>query len=368
MESDNKSDPIFAARLSARKVCAASAAAGYIAADAAGVVEFKSLPRQWGIGMTELQTFSTSSVEPRRRVEYWNSLTCSALTPLAASPLNRRDFSGRLARREIGPVRLVDVESDPAIVYHSRQHIARSPEPVFLLCVQIEGESQFRQNGREALLRASDFTLCDSTLPYEMSFDHNRILVLGINQWTLRRYITCPEAVIALPMSGRAGLSGLLSSFVRNFWGQYSTSTTDSVYSERIGTALLELAASAYAVLPLAAAEGSALKTAWRVRIRAYIEAHLHDPDMTPQRIAGALHMSPRYLHHLFSDSDETAARYILRRRLDECARALLDTSRRDRSLLDIAMSFGFNNASHFGRVFRQRFGVSPSEYRRRRA
>jgi AraC-like DNA-binding protein len=29
-------------------------------------------------------------------------------------------------------------------------------------------------------------------------------------------------------------------------------------------------------------------------------------------------------------------------------------------------LSYGFNNASHFGRVFRQRFGVAPSEYRRR--
>ena len=315
--------------------------------------------------MSDLQTFSTASIEPRRRVEYWNSMACNAITQLAASPLNRRDFSGRLARREIGPVRLVEVESDPAMVYHSRLHIARSVEPVFLLCVQLEGESQFRQNGREALLRASDFTLCDSTLPYEMSFDHNRMLVLGINQQVLRRYIACPEALIALPMSGRTGLGGLLSSFVRNFWQQYSV-TPQGEYPERIGTALLELAASAYSVVPRAAAEGSTLKTAWRVRIRDYIEGHLHEPEMTPQRIADAMHMSARYLHHLFSDTEETAARYILRRRLDECARAMRDGARRDRSLLDIAMSFGFNNASHFGRVFRQRFGVSPSEFRRR--
>jgi AraC family transcriptional activator of tynA and feaB len=315
--------------------------------------------------MPELQTFSTSGLEPRRRIEYWNDLACNSLTQLAASPLNRRDFSGRLARTEVGPIRLVEIESDPATVYHSRQHIARSLEPVFLLCLQLDGESHFRQNGREALLRASDFTLCDSTLPYEMSFDRNRMLVLGISQQTLRRYIASPEVVIALPMSGRSGLSGLLSSFLRNFWRQYST-RIDVAFPERVGSALLELAASAYAVVPQAAAEGSTLTTAWRVRIRDHIETHLHDPEMTPQRVADALHMSARYLHHLFEDGEETAARYILRRRLDECARAMVDGSRRKRSLLDIALSYGFNNASHFGRVFRQRFGVAPSEYRRR--
>jgi AraC-like DNA-binding protein len=315
--------------------------------------------------MPEPQTYSTSGLEPRRRIEYWNDLVCNSVTKLAVSPLNRRDFSGRLARAQVGPIRLVDVESDPAVVYHSRQHIARSLEPVFLLCVQLEGQCQFRQNGREALLRTSDFTLCDSTLPYEISFDRNRMLVLGISQQTLRRYIACPEAVIALPMSGRTGLSGLLSSFLRNFWQQYATQI-DVAFSERIGSTLLELTASAYAVVPQAAAEGSTLKTAWRVRIRDFIETHLHDPEMTPQRIAAALHMSARYLHHLFEEGDETAARYILRRRLDECARAMLDGSRRNRSLLEIALNYGFNNASHFGRVFRQRFGVSPSEYRRR--
>jgi AraC family transcriptional regulator, positive regulator of tynA and feaB len=315
--------------------------------------------------MPQLQTYSTAGLEPRRRIDYWNGLACHSITQLVISPLNRRDFSGRLARTEVGPIRLVDIESDPAVVHHSRRHIAQSLDPVFLLCMQLDGESHFRQNGREALLRPSDFTLCDSTLPYEISFDHNRMLVLGIGQQTLRRYIASPEAVVALPMSGRAGLSGLLSSFLRNFWQQYST-RVDVAFSDRIGSALLELAASAYAVVPQAAVEGSTLKTAWRVRIREHIETHLHDPDMTPQRIADALHMSARYLHHLFEDNDETAARYILRRRLDECARAMLDGSRRSRSLLDIALGFGFNNASHFGRVFRQRFGVSPSEYRRR--
>jgi AraC-like DNA-binding protein len=315
--------------------------------------------------MPQLQTYSTSGLEPRRRIEYWNDLACHSLTQLAASPLNRRDFSGRLVRTEVGRIRLVELESDPAVVFHSRQHIARSLEPVFLMCVQLEGESHFRQNGREALLRETDFTLCDSTLPYEMSFDRNRMLVLGIGHQILRRYIASPEAVIGLQMSGRSGLSGLLSSFLRSFWDQYAT-RIDVAFSERVGSALLELTASAYAVVPQAAAEGSTLKTAWRVRIRDYIETHLGDPDLTPQRVADALHMSARYLHHLFEDGEESAARYILRRRLDECARAMTDGSRRGRSLLDIALSYGFNNASHFGRVFRQRFGVAPSEYRRR--
>ena len=64
--------------------------------------------------MPELQTFTTSGLEPRRRIDYWNDLAPHSLTQLAASPLNRRDFSGRLTRTEVGPIRLVAVESDAA--------------------------------------------------------------------------------------------------------------------------------------------------------------------------------------------------------------------------------------------------------------
>jgi AraC-like DNA-binding protein len=55
-----------------------------------------------------------------------------------------------------------------------------------------------------------------------------------------------------------------------------------------------------------------------------YIHAHLHDPELTPTRIAEACRITTRYLHLVFSDQEETVARYILRRRLEECARAAI--------------------------------------------
>jgi AraC-like DNA-binding protein len=33
-------------------------------------------------------------------------------------------------------------------------------------------------------------------------------------------------------------------------------------------------------------------------------------------------------------------------------------------SITEIALSTGFNNPAHFSRVFKARFGMSPSEYR----
>ena len=124
--------------------------------------------------------------------------------------------------------------------------------------------------------------------------------------------------------------------------------------------------ASAYAGITATAPEGSSIAIARREQIRSYIEAHLHDPALTPGSVAAAVHLSPRRLHQLFEADGETVGAYILRRRLEECARAMGDASQRSRTVTEIAFLHGFNNASHFGRVFRERYQATPSDYRRR--
>jgi transcriptional regulator GlxA family with amidase domain len=67
----------------------------------------------------------------------------------------------------------------------------------------------------------------------------------------------------------------------------------------------------------------------------------------------------------VFSDQEDTVARYILRRRLEECARSLQSSAHRNRSVTAIAFDHGFNSATHFGRVFRDKFNMTPREFRR---
>jgi AraC family transcriptional activator of tynA and feaB len=207
--------------------------------------------------------------------------------------------------------------------------------------------------------------LCDSTRHYEIAFGGaNRLLVLGVPDGILRRHIACPEGLVAIPMDAASGVCSLLSRFLRNFWFEYQKRMAPAT-AARINTAILDLVAAAYADLPQARSERSSLATAHRIRIINFIEAHLNDPELTPTRIADACKMTARYLHHLFSDQDETVARYILRRRLEACSRALLSPAQRSRTVTAIAFDYGFNSPTHFGRVFRAKFGATPREFRR---
>ncbi|WP_405631284.1 helix-turn-helix transcriptional regulator [Streptomyces sp. NBC_00016] len=99
-------------------------------------------------------------------------------------------------------------------------------------------------------------------------------------------------------------------------------------------------------------------------RILEYVELHLTDPDLSPEVIARAHHISVRYLHKLFKDEGTTVGRWILRRRLEECRRDLMRYGRGGRTIAAVAARWGFLSATHFSRVFRSAYGMSPREWR----
>ncbi len=318
--------------------------------------------------MLQLETFSTAGLEPRRKIEFWNDTAAASFTPLVSDPVDLRNFSGRLTRARLGDISVAEVYSDAQTVRHSRLHVARSRAAMFFVHMMLEGDSVSRQDGREARLGPGDFTLCDTTRAYDILFNSpNRMFVVGIPESLLRRHMASPESVVAVPMSGNSGLSGLVSHFLRDLWHR-CPEDLDPATAPRITRAVLDLLASAYIGVPEAQSDRSSVTTAHRLRIVNFIEAHLGDPDLTPMRVADACRMTPRYLHHLFSTESETVARYILRRRLEECSRALTLPAQGSRTVTAIAFDYGFNSPTHFGRVFRARYGITPREYRRRSA
>ncbi|MDE2261807.1 MAG: helix-turn-helix domain-containing protein [Gammaproteobacteria bacterium] len=276
-------------------------------------------------------------------------------------------FRSPVAWTELGDMLLTEVDSD-AQARLARAAGARMHPPRFFVHLQLEGEGMVRQDGREALLRTGDFTFCDGGRHYEASCPAgSRMLMLGIPTSKLRRHIACPESLAGTPMRAAAGVSGLMSGFLRDYWLQCSHSLAGES-AEQIAAAVLDLLGAAYAQVPRTHAERSSRGTAHRIRIINYIHAHLYDPDLSPAQIARACRITTRYLHYLFSDGEETVARYILARRLEGSSQALLADSQRGRTVTAIAFDHGFNSATHFGRVFRAHFGMTPREYRARAA
>jgi AraC-like DNA-binding protein len=66
----------------------------------------------------------------------------------------------------------------------------------------------------------------------------------------------------------------------------------------------------------------------------------------------------------LFEQEGTTFSQYVIGQRLLRAYRILTDLRFADRSITSVAFDAGFGDLSYFNRVFRRRFGGTPSEIR----
>ena len=97
-------------------------------------------------------------------------------------------------------------------------------------------------------------------------------------------------------------------------------------------------------------------------RVLKYIDEHLHE-TLSLNEVAEAAFLSPNYLSQVLKKQTGLAYVEWLTVRRMERAQHLLAHSR-DR-VYAVANAVGFADEAYFTRRFRQRFGVSPSQYRR---
>lgn len=101
--------------------------------------------------------------------------------------------------------------------------------------------------------------------------------------------------------------------------------------------------------------------------IRAFVLAEISNPALCLADIAAQQGISTSYVRKLFSAERTTFTKYVLDVRLRNVARMLGDPDARMHPISVIAAKCGFNDVSYFNRVFRKRYGCTPSDMRRGR-
>ncbi|WP_255505006.1 helix-turn-helix transcriptional regulator [Lysinibacillus sphaericus] len=96
-----------------------------------------------------------------------------------------------------------------------------------------------------------------------------------------------------------------------------------------------------------------------------YIESHLSE-KISLDDLANNAAMSKYHFHRIFSKySDETVKQFVTRIKVERAGIFL--AVRNDLSITDIALQYGYNDASTFNKSFKKYFGMSPLEYRKAR-
>ncbi|SEQ99371.1 helix-turn-helix domain-containing protein [Streptomyces radiopugnans] len=100
------------------------------------------------------------------------------------------------------------------------------------------------------------------------------------------------------------------------------------------------------------------------LRMTAFIDRHLHQPDLDPAAVAAAHQISLRYLHRVFQEHGTSVGAYIRQRCLDRCRRDLADPGLRHLTVHAIGARWAFARPADFSRAFRAATGMPPGRYR----
>ena len=144
-----------------------------------------------------------------------------------------------------------------------------------------------------------------------------------------------------------------------------SGSPAGRLYGESLANALAVYLVTRYAVRRYTPATYRGGLPGYRLgRVLEYIDDNLAD-DLSLSELAAVAGMSPHYFAELFRTSTgHPPHRYVLLQRIERAKQVLSDARC---SVLEVGFDIGFQNSSHFARVFRKFVGMSPSQFRNQR-
>ena len=279
-------------------------------------------------------------------------------------PMDERPFTGRIEYGALGEMLLCKVA---ATNYRfTRSLITPTPTlPIPMMLVSVSrGSGKFVQCGHTCILTDSNWTLIDTKQPLEYTITSPEIegFAIMLPRPSDAAIAALCERGVARRSNGRWGLSRVLHAMANESFGEMRR--LPGFAGRKLGAAITTMAWDALRE-QIETPPVIGRRDEIPMRVKAYIEANLADPELSVERIAHACSISVRGLHrHFAEDPAGSVSRYLWQRRLIHCAEALRDPSQAHRSITDVCFSYGFSSSSHFCRLFNGWFGVPPARYR----
>ncbi|SEB77462.1 helix-turn-helix domain-containing protein [Streptomyces sp. TLI_105] len=234
------------------------------------------------------------------------------------------------------------------------------------LGVHVRGPVTVVHERAKTLLEPNDLVFCDPARRHLLRFGEDCQMIffrvprcyLGVTESEL-------DQVLGVPVRGGEGIGALASDFLTALAAK-AEFRRSTIGDRRARTAVHLLSVLVMELLEAemtdAADDASGAGNEMLSRVHAHIEEHLMDPDLSPESIARAHHISVRYLQKLFQNDGSTVSQWVRQRRLESCRFELGRSSRRT-TMAAMAHRWGFSSPSHFSRTFRGAYGMSPSEW-----
>ncbi len=301
--------------------------------------------------------YSTSTIAPAERHRAWSERGWPSIAALFEStPIG--PFSTSAENVQLDRIVVSYSTGTARLLERTAERIAADGIDILGVGLLLEGEMHGIADSRAFEIRAGEILLFDIARPITMTMSVARSIQIAIP-----RPLAEAELGPLVELHGRVigrDEAALLQAHLHKL-GE-ALHVVPPADAPRLARTLLDLL-----VVAVHASAGSARPTpepalGMAAGARAEVHAHLGSPLLTVTSLCRRLKVSRSTLHRLF-EKDGGVQSYIRNARLNAARIALLDAEN-DERIGVIAERLGFSDAAHLSRLFRTRFGETPSQCR----
>ncbi|MEM8625279.1 MAG: helix-turn-helix domain-containing protein [Pseudomonadota bacterium] len=259
---------------------------------------------------------------------------------------------------EIGSLIFCTYDHGPLRVKRHSRHIDRLDERYVILRYQHGGETRFESGDDRAILGSGQFHAINIAMPFDM-LQETRIP---------GKTVFIPHRLLGLDGETRPRLGSFET---KAPLGTLVTAAVDAVFSRASSMSLTDAARMSDGVAalikrslfttPLDVPETALARDAAASSVEIYVERRLMDETLSIRTICRDLNLSRSTVYRIMKKKGGVM-NFIKERRLTAAMTELSVSRPTVGRVQEIAERFGYHDYSLFGRQFKARFGVSPSD------
>ncbi|MGU3544823.1 helix-turn-helix domain-containing protein [Methylobacterium sp. A52T] len=309
--------------------------------------------------------FSTEGLHPRNAFRRWREMMCDQMVPNEIRTLDAAPFHGRIEFTAIGSLPITRSVQSSTRTEVTPEAVRRNGRGDRLYAVLTQsGCHAVQQNEREAVGRTGAFVVLDHR-PGVSQIEAGSFLILDLPRERLESVLGPSQLFTALAVEANLASATLASTYIQELIRVGDRLKPDG--AARMASIGIDLVVTSLAERLAQEVPRSIHGNATVQRAKAYIEAHMSETALDPPQLAAAVGVSLRRLQELFHERGRHISDYIWGRRLEAAAARLADPACAHLSIGMLAYGCGFSTQAHFARRFKDRYGMSPREYRQAR-